>query len=114
MIEPINACDELFGSPIDHVREIPDDGGNQQGKDHRIAGATAHLKDQFDGQQCDHRVSDRPTGGQHAKEVKRAGPHDRHQGWQAMGVDDGGDRVGRIVEAVDELEAKRNQQRDTE
>ena len=31
-----------------------------------------------------------------------------------MRVDDGGDRVGRIVEAVDELEAKRNQQRDAE
>ena len=31
-----------------------------------------------------------------------------------VGVDDRGDRVGGVVEAVDELEAERDQQRDAE
>ena len=33
--------------------EVPEDGGDQQGEDHREAGAGADLEDELDGQQVD-------------------------------------------------------------
>ena len=53
-----------------------------------------------------------PRGEQHAEEIEEARPDHGEFGRQRVGVDDGRDRVGGVVEAVDELEAERDQQRD--
>ena len=39
--------------------QVPDDGGDEQGEDHGIAGARTDLKNQFDGQQGDDREGHR-------------------------------------------------------
>ena len=53
-----------------------------------------------------------PLEDQHAEEVPHARPDHRECWRQRMRVDDGGDGIGGVVEAVDELEAERDQQRD--
>ena len=90
--------------------EIPDDRRDQQREDHGEARAAADLQDQLDRQQRDDAEGDRAGRGEHAQEVERARPDDGHLGRQRMGVDDGGDGVGGVVEAVHELEAQRDQQ----
>jgi hypothetical protein len=47
MMEPINACEELFGSPNAQVPRFQN-GGDQQREDHGVTGAAADLQDQFD------------------------------------------------------------------
>ena len=74
----------------------------------------ADLKDEFDRQQRDDAEGDRAGRSEHAEEVPAARPHDSDLGRQRVGVDDGGDGVGGVVEAVDEFEAERDQQRDAE
>ena len=91
--------------------EVPDDRRDQQREHHREAGVRADLQDQFDRQQRDDAEGDRAGRGQHAEEVEEARPDHREVGHQRMGVDDGRDRVGGVVEAVDEFEAERDQQR---
>jgi hypothetical protein len=51
-------------------------------------------------------------GEQHAEEIEEARPHHGEFGRQRVGVDHGRDRIGGVVEAVDELEAERDQERD--
>src|SRR5262249_52150177 len=51
---------------------------------------------------------------EHAEEVEGPRPRDREVRIERMRVDDGGHRVGGVVEAVDELEAERDQQRAAE
>ena len=72
----------------------------------------ADLQDQFDRQQRDDAERDRARGQQHAEEVEEARPHHGEFGRQRVGIDHGRDRVGGVVEAVDELEAERDQKRD--
>ena len=45
---------------------------------------------------------------------QQPGPDHGELGRQGVGVDDGRDRVGGVVEAVDEFEAERDQERDAE
>ena len=52
-----------------------------------------------------------PDGKQHAGEVAKSRPCDRDVRLERVRIDDGRDGVGGVVEAVDELEAERNQQR---
>ena len=52
-----------------------------------------------------------PEDEQHAEEIEEARPDHGEFGRQRVGVDHGRDRVGGVVEAVDELEAERDQQR---
>ena len=53
-----------------------------------------------------------PLEMQHAEEIEAARPDDRDLGRHRVGVDDRRDGIGGVVEAVDELEAERDQQRD--
>ena len=53
-----------------------------------------------------------PEDEQHAEEVEEARPHHGEFRRQRVGIDHGCDRVGGVVEAVDELEAERDQERD--
>ena len=90
--------------------QVPQDGGNQQRKDHGKAGAGADLENEFDGQQRDDRKSDRAGGGEHAGQIAHSRPDHGDVGFERMGVDDRSHGVGGVVEAVDELEAEGDQQ----
>ena len=113
MIEPISVCDDDAGKPEPPGAEIPDDRRDQQREDHGEAGAAADLQDQLDRQQRDDAERDRAAREQHAEEVEHARPDDREVRRQRVRVDDSGDGIGGVVEAIDELEAERDQQRDT-
>ena len=45
------------------------------------------------------------------RQIEQARPHHRDIGRQRVRIDDGRHRIGGVVEAVDELEAERDQQR---
>ncbi len=91
--------------------EVPDDGRNQQREHHGEAGAASDLQDQFHRQQRDDAEGDRAGREQHAEEIEEARPHHGEFRRQRMGVDHGRDRVGGVVETVDEFEAERDQER---
>ena len=91
--------------------QVPHDGGDQQREHHREAGARADLQDQLHRQQRDDAEGHRAARDEHAQEVEQARPHHRDLRRQRVGVDHRGHRVGGVVEAVDELEAERDQQR---
>ena len=55
-----------------------------------------------------------PLDSEHAEEVEHARPDDGEVRRQRVRVDDRRHGVGGVVEAVDELEAERDQQRDAE
>ena len=55
-----------------------------------------------------------PEESEHAGEVAEAGPDHGDVRLERVGVDDGGDGVGGVVESVDELEAERDEQRQAE
>jgi hypothetical protein len=83
MMEPINACEELLGSPIAHVPRFQMIAAIQQREDHGVTGAAADLQDQLHRQQGDDReatlrwMSARP-------EVETSRPdhgHQRRQLW---------------------------------
>ena len=52
-----------------------------------------------------------PEEKQHAGQVAESRPDHGDVGLERVGIDDRGDGVGGVVEAVDELEAERDQQR---
>ena len=74
----------------------------------------ADLQDQFDRQQRDDAEGDGAGGGQNAEEVEEARPDHGELRRQRVGVDDRRDRVGGVVETVDELEAEGDHQGDAE
>ncbi len=90
--------------------EVPEDGGDQQGKHHREAGVATDLQDELDGQERDDSEGDGADREQHAEEIERSGPDDREIRRQAVRIDDGRHGIGGVVEAVDELEPERDQQ----
>ena len=94
--------------------EIPDDGGDQQGEDHRVTGSASNLQNEIDGQERDDAVGNRAGGCQHAQEVEHARPYNRDDRRHGVGVDHRRHGVGRVVKAVHELEAQRNQECDAE
>jgi hypothetical protein len=82
--------------------EVPGDGPDQPGEDHGLrdhvgidglADGVGHV-----------RLED-----QEGDEVERGRPDNRHPWGQDPGRDDGGDRVGGVVEAVGEVEHQRQQ-----
>ena len=94
--------------------EVPEDGGGQQGEDHGEAGAGADLQDQFDGEEGNDAEGDGAGGGDDAGEIPEAGPDDGDLRIHRVGVDDGGDGVGGVVEAVDEFEGESDEKRDAQ
>ena len=91
---------------------VPDDGRDQQREHHGKARAAADLQDQLDRQQRHDAERDRAGRQQDAEQIEHAGPHHGNVGGKRAGVDHRGHRVGRVVEAVDEFEAERDQQCD--
>jgi len=94
--------------------EVPEDGGDQEGEDHGEACAFADLEDELDGQQRDDGEGHGAGAEEDSGEVHDAGVDDGYVGLERVGVDAGGDGVGCVVEAVDELEAERDEQGETE
>jgi hypothetical protein len=94
--------------------EVPEDGGDEESKDHRETGAGADLEDELDGQKADDGIGD-CAGRQHdAEEVETAGVDNGDVGFERVGVDAGGDGVGGVVEAIDELEPEGDEESDAE
>ena len=91
--------------------QVPQDGRDQQRKDHRESGAGADLQNQIDRQQRNDGERDRAGGGQHARQVAQPRPDHRDMRLQRVGVDHRGYRVGRVVESVHKLERQRDDQR---
>ena len=94
--------------------EVPDDRGDQQREHHGVAGAGPDLQDELDRQQRNDAECDRAARQQDAEQVEASRPDHRDLRLQRVGIDDGGHRVGGVVEAVDEFEAERDQHRDAE
>ncbi|MNM79298.1 hypothetical protein D3C81_912250 [compost metagenome] len=84
--------------------QVPDDAAQQRAQNH-LRGYVDHIgieQARGDGQ-C-HRGA-----GQRADEVHDRSQHHRPAGREHFGRDNGGDGIGRVVEAVDELEDERGQ-----
>ena len=90
--------------------EVPDDGSNEESEDHGEAGAPADLQNQFNREQRNNGESDSAGGGEHADEVQEAGIDDGDMRLERMRVNDGGDGIGGVMEAVDEFECKGDEQ----
>ena len=90
--------------------EIPQDCGDQQREHHRKTGAASDLKDQFDRQQRDDAERNRAARQQDSEKIEKSRPHDGEFRRHGVGIDHGSDRVRRVMEAVDELEAERDQE----
>ena len=91
--------------------EVPQDRGDQQREDHRVAGGRADLQDQLHRQQGDDGVGHRARGQHDPEEVEGAGPDHRHHRRHRVGVDHRRHRVGGVVEAVHELEGQGDEER---
>ena len=108
-IEPIRVCELEAGMPSKPRSEIPDDCGDQQSEHHRIAGARADLQNELDRQERDDAEGDGAARGKHAEQVPASRPDDRDLRREGMGIDDGRDGVGGVMETIDEFEAERDQ-----
>ena len=114
MIEPIRVCELDAGSPNDQVPRFQMIAAIRSAKTMAKPALAADLQDQLDGKQRNDAEGDRARGGENAGEVAHAGPDHRDVRRQRARVDDGRHGVRGIVEAVDEFEAERDQQRDEE
>ena len=90
--------------------EIPDHRSDQQRKHHREPARAAYLQDQFDRQQRQNAKCHGACGKQHSREVEESRPCDRDVRLQRVRIDDGRNRIGGVVESIDELKAERYQQ----
>jgi hypothetical protein len=94
--------------------EVPEDGGDEKGEHHREPGSGADLEDELDGQEGNDGEGHRAGRGEHAHKVAEARPDDSDVGVERVGIDDRGDGIGGVVEAVHELERQGNGQRGSE
>ena len=94
--------------------QVPDDRGDEQCEHHCVPGAGTDLNNELDGQQRHDAERHGAARNQNADEIEKARPHDGNLRRQGVGVDDRGDRVGGVVEAVDEFEPECDQQGDAE
>ena len=104
---PNNGTDQGVGAGCRKAQppgaEIPDNRCDQQSEDHGKTRFAANLQNQFDRQQRDDAESDRAAGGQDAEEIPHSGPNHCDVRFESMGVNYGGDGVGRVVKTVYEF-----------
>lgn len=93
-----NRNDEAL--PADHRRD-------QQREDHGEAGSGSDVDYQLDRQERDDSKGDPAARDEHADEIPKTRPDNGDPWGQRIGVDDGGDRVGRVVKAVYGLKTQR-------
>ena len=70
------------------------------------------MQDQLDRQERDDAECDRAARGDDAEEIEKTGPDDGDRRRQRVCIDHRGDGIGGVMEAIDELEAERDQQSD--
>src|SRR5580692_4448769 len=92
--------------------EIPDYGGDQQREDHGKSGAAADLQYEFDRKERNDAEGDGAAGCKNPEQIETARPDHCKVCRQRTRIDDGRDRVGGVVKAVDELKAEGDQKRD--
>ena len=114
IIEPISVCELEAGRPNHQVPRFQIIAATSKCEDHREAGASADLQNQFHRQQRDDAEGDRAAGREHAEEIPHAGPDHSDVRLHGVRVDDGGDGIGGIVEAVHKFESEGGEQRDAE
>ncbi len=113
-IEPISVCELEAGSPKYHVPTFQMIAEIRSANTIANPAARADVHHEFDRQQGDDAERDRAAREQHADEVPAARPDDRDRRPQGVGVDDGGDRVRRVVKPVHAFEAERQAESDDE
>ena len=107
---PIRVCELETGSPSHQVEQVPGHPRSQQRQHHDDRRLRGRVDQQVHRQQVDDAEGDRRAAQQHAQEVAEAGEeHGRHRP-QRPGVDHRRHGVGRVVEAVDHLEAEGDEQ----
>lgn len=109
MMEPIRVWELEAGRPNHHVPRFQRIAAIRR-EDHGEAGALIDVENQFNRQQRQDGERDGAGRGEHADQVPDAGPDDGNLRLERVGVDDGGDGVGRVVESVDKLKAKGDDQ----
>ena len=114
MIEPMRVCELDDGRPNHQVPRFQMMAAMSSAKTIAKPGAAADLEDELDRQQRDDPEGHRARRDEDADEVPDARPEDREVRLERVRVDDGRDGVGRVVEAVHELEAERDEERDPE
>ena len=92
--------------------EIPDDRRHQQREHHGEAGAAPTCRINSTGSSEMMPNATAPLDDDDAEEIEEAGPDHGDRRRQRVCVDHRGDGIGGVVEAVDELEAERDQQSD--
>ena len=99
---PTSACDDDVGKPEPERDQVPDDRAHQPGEDH--ANDEHVLLHDILGD----RVGDMRAEDEERDEVEDRGPQHSDARAQHARRHDGGDGVGGVVEAVDEVEAERD------
>ncbi len=94
--------------------EVPDDRGAQEREHHRHAAPGLDVDEHIDRQQVDDAEGYADATGMDADEVPEARPDNRRGGLERLRVDHRRHGIGRVVEAVDHLEAKCDHHRDHE
>ena len=110
MIEPISVWELELGQPEVPRAQIPDDRRYQQRENHGEARAAAHLQNQLHRQQRDDPEGHRTARKHYSQKIKESRPDHGDVRFERMRIDYRGDRVGRVVKAVHELESQRGQQ----
>ena len=114
MIEPMSVCELDEGRPKYHVPRFQMIAATSSAKTIANPAPTADLEDQLDRQERDDPEGDRSGRDEDADEVPDARPEHGHVRLERVRVDDGRHGVGGVVEAVHELEAQGDEERDPE
>ncbi len=86
--------------------QIPQNCGDEQREHHGEARAGAYLQYEIDGQKRDDGEGHCSRGGEYPRQIAQPRPRHRDVRLERIGINDGGHRVGGIVEAVHEFEAE--------
>ncbi len=103
---PIRACDELVGRPICQVIKIPDD-GSDQARENNLVVHLVHVD-----HPGAHGLGNGCPKGEGGNKIEHCSPDNPLQRGQYSRGNHRGDRVGRIMEAVDKIKSQRQNDND--
>ena len=90
--------------------DIPKDRRDEERKDHGKSGRRSDMNHEFRGQEIHDTEGHGTCRGEHPEKVKESRPDHRRNSGEGVRINHGGHRIGRVVEAVDELKAQREDQ----
>ncbi len=114
MIEPIRVWELDAGRPNHQVLRFQIMAAISRAKTMAKPAPLPTCRTSSTGSSESDRESNRAGRGKHADQVPHARPDDGDVRLQGVGIDDRGDGVGGVVEAVDELESEGDEQRDSQ